>query len=361
MVNVGVDEVHKVCTAILLSRGYHETEVSLIVEILLYAEKMQNSQGIAKLLVKGAGSFESIPPLPTREAKIVFDSAIACKLNGNGSPGMTVMNWAVDIALEKARQVGIGCVGTFNTNTGTGAIGYYAERIASQGFLAFIFSGSSPNVAPHGSREKLFGTNPLGYGIPVANMEAAATPSGDDVCDKRDKEQSKYAPPIVFDMTTSSIPFWGLKAAQLQNQPIPEDVAIDAHGNGTTNPHDVEALLPFASHKGSGLSLLVEYLTGPLVSGSFADRGDCHENFGNLVVAVDPNLFGNGETVLRETAELMERIRKAKPKEGADRVYLPGDRSREKRQLADQVQEIGLSDSLWSALLELKRGTCSSA
>lgn len=48
------------------------------------------------------------------------------------------------IALQ-AKEHGFGMVGTFNTCTSTGSIGYYAKKIADAGFISFCFA-QSPEV-----------------------------------------------------------------------------------------------------------------------------------------------------------------------------------------------------------------------
>lgn len=45
----------------------------------------------------------------------------------------------------KAKEHGFGMVGTFNTSTSTGSIGYYAKTIADAGLIAFCFA-QSPEV-----------------------------------------------------------------------------------------------------------------------------------------------------------------------------------------------------------------------
>jgi LDH2 family malate/lactate/ureidoglycolate dehydrogenase len=69
-----------------------------------------------------------------------------------------------------------------NSPPGTGPAGYYAERIAREGFIGMVFCGSSKMVAPSGSSEPAFGSNPVAIGIPtgsealVLDMATSAMP-----------------------------------------------------------------------------------------------------------------------------------------------------------------------------------------
>ena len=87
----------------------------------------------------------------------------------------------MELAVTKAKDRGFGIVGTYGSDTSTGAIGYWAKRVADAGLLGFVFTSPLKVVAPHGSSEPIFGTNPLSIGIPSADK------------------------PLVFDMATSAM------------------------------------------------------------------------------------------------------------------------------------------------------------
>ena len=55
------------------------------------------------------------------------------QINGNKNHAMVVVGKAVEIVKEKAAKSGFAIAGTFNTNTSSGAIGYYASRLAQAG------------------------------------------------------------------------------------------------------------------------------------------------------------------------------------------------------------------------------------
>src|SRR3989339_1272311 len=113
--------------------------------------------------------------------KIIIETKVSALINGNKNMGMIAMNFAMEKALKKAKKYGFALVGINNTNTSTGAIGFYASEIAKKGYLGMIFAGSPETVCTQGSYEAIFGTNPLAIGVPT---------SGD---------------PIVLDMATAAM------------------------------------------------------------------------------------------------------------------------------------------------------------
>ena len=94
----------------------------------------------------------------------------------------------------------------------------------------------------HGSYEPFLGTNPLAIGIPTAGS------------------------PIVFDMATAAIAWYGIILAQAEGETIPEGVAYDSEGRLTTDPTAAlaGAIKAFGGYKGAALALIVEVLTRPL-------------------------------------------------------------------------------------------------
>lgn len=79
------------------------------------------------------------------------------------------------------------------------------------------------------------------------------------------------------------------------------------------------------SYKGSHLALLVELLAGPLVGAAVADKLEA-QNWGNLVLAIDPGLMGDAAAFKKQAAALLRRVQKARPLPGWGGSTLPGRR-----------------------------------
>jgi LDH2 family malate/lactate/ureidoglycolate dehydrogenase len=320
---VRLDDLKAVTLTVLTNSGYPADEAHIILDVLLYAQLRGNNQGIVKLI--GAGMPRSAN---ARSIQITRETKLSALLDGGWNAGMVALTRAVDIAIGKARDHGIGIVGTNQTNTSTGAIGYYANRAAQAGFIAFVFSGSGEYVAMHGSYEPLFGTNPLAIAIPTTGQ------------------------PIVFDMATSAIARFGIVEAKTAGRSIPEGVAYDANGQPTTDAAAalLGAIRTFGGYKGAALSLMVEVLTGALVS-TTKDANGKKTDWGNLVLVIDPELLVDGDTFEERTSQLIERVKAAKRLPGVDDILIPGERGNRILAQVEQTGMVEIDDALWSSLV----------
>jgi L-2-hydroxycarboxylate dehydrogenase (NAD+) len=322
---VKLQELKDVVFKAIKTYGYSDEEAKIIQEVLLYAQLRDNNQGIVKLIGKG------IPKNPEETASsVVKDTKLSQLIDGGKRFGMVVMGEAMEVAVSKAKEHGFGIVGINNTFSSTGAIGYYAREIAKRGLIGFVFAGSPPTVNPHGSYEPKFGTNPLAVGIP-----------GKDLM-------------YVFDMATSAMAYFGLVQAKTAGKTIPGDIAYDAEGNLTTDPGLAMdgAIRPFdRSYKGYGLSLLVELLTGPLISASFV--GIEEENgWGNMMMVIDPELFGDSEKFQERVSALLKNVKESKRLDGVEEVFIPGEKGDRVQEEYEKAGEIEVENNLYKELLE---------
>lgn len=323
---ISIRELEELTAAAVRSYGYDENEVIVISDVLLYAQLRDNNQGVVKLI--GAG----IPKDPKAgEISIEKETPLSVRINGNRNHAMIVVRKALDIVMEKAARNGFGIAGIFNTNTSSGAIGYFASALAKQGLIGFVFSRSPERVAMHGSYEPVFGTNPLAVGIPA----------------KPD--------PIVLDMSTAAISFYGLVQADTAGIDIPLDVAYDFEGKPTTSPKQAikGAIRSFdRGHKGSGLALIGEILAGPLVGAAFCGIGDSKGNWGHLIYAIDPDILIDRNDFIRDIGRIGEKVKATKKLPGVKEIYLPGERGSSVAKKRLEKDEIELEDNL---LTELRR------
>jgi LDH2 family malate/lactate/ureidoglycolate dehydrogenase len=293
----------------------------------MYAQLRGNNQGLVKLI--GAG----LPKNPKAgKIKIEKKTKLSILLNSNQNSGMVVMKKAMEIALVIAKKYGFAIVGTNNTKTSTGAIGYYANEIAKKGYLGFIFAGSPETVCAYGSYQPIFGTNPLAIGIPTKN-EA-----------------------VVLDMATASMAFYGLIEAKTAGRKIPEGIAYDKDGRLTTNPTAAMdgAIRPFdKSYKSTGLAMIVEILTGPLVSASFVGIGDTVNNWGNLIFIIDPELLISKNQFKTYVSQMINRVKQTKKLPGVKEVFVPGERGNRLTQKRQASREIEVEDNLFNQLKQV--------
>ncbi|MFC1711099.1 Ldh family oxidoreductase [Patescibacteria group bacterium] len=322
---VKIAELKKLARSALIKYGYDAKEVKVILDVLIYAQLRGNNQGLVKLI--GAG----IPKdKKAGKVKILKNTNLSVLIDGGRNFGIVVKDQAVDMVLDKVKKYGFGIVGIKNTFSSTGAIGYFAKKIAKKGYLGFIYPGSPKAVCHHGSYEPMYGTNPIAIGIPTS------------------KE------PVVLDMATSAMAWFGLVEAKTAGKNIPMDVAYDDKGKPTSSPAKAMAgaIRPFdRSYKGAGLSMIVEILCGPLVNAGFVGINE-KEGWGNLIFAIDPELLTVKSTFKKNMDKLVARIKKSKKLPNTKAVYLPGERG---DKLTTKVLKSGLIEIEKNLYEELKK------
>jgi L-2-hydroxycarboxylate dehydrogenase (NAD+) len=324
---ISITELEDLTARAVLSYGYSEEEARVIGAVLLYAQLRGNNQGVVKLIGKG------IPKDPQAgEIAVEMETPISARINGHRNHAMVVVRKATDIVVAKARKTGFGIAGTYNTNTSSGAIGYFASELARQGLIGFLFGRSPERVAMHGAFEPVFGTNPLAVGIP-------AEPE-----------------PIVLDMSTAAISFYGLVEAETAGRDIPDDVAFDAEGRPTTSPREAikGAIRSFdRSHKGSGLALIGEILAGPLVGAAFCGLGDSKGNWGHLVFGIDPGILGDRDEFIRNVGAICRKVKGTRKLPDVAEIYLPGERGAQVARQRLAAGEIEVEENLLAELRQV--------
>lgn len=327
---ISLEELESVTRQAIAGYGYSDAEVEVIAEVLLYAQLRGNSQGVVKLIGPG------IPRNPDEgEVAVVTETGISALVDGGRKHAMVVVKQAVDIALEKAESQGAAIVGVRGIGTSSGALGYYARRIAERGLVGIVVSGAPSKVAPEGSYEAVFGTNPLAIAV-----------KGEDG-------------PVTLDMATAAMALYGVIEARTAGRPLPEGVAFDSDGRTTTDPEAAMegALRTFdRGAKSSGLSFMVQALAGPLVGASFTGIGDVVDNWGgHLIIAFDPDLLGGREAMEAGVTAMAEKVKAAKPLDGIEEVLVPSEGGDRRSRAAVEAGEIEIDDNLFEELHQLAR------
>ena len=325
---VSIDNLRAVTRAAISAQGYDDSDTDIILDVILYAQLRGNNQNIIKLL--GAG----LPADPKAgDITIAKDTKLSALVDGEWNQGMVVLKRATELAIEKAHAHGFGIVGSRRTNSATGAIGYYARMIADSGLIGFVCSGSPELMAMHGSYQPFFGTNPFAIGIPSAGA------------------------PIVLDMATAAIAWYGIHLANAEGALIPDGVAYDRDGNFTTDPAAAlaGAIVAFGGYKGAALAFIVEVLVRPLVGATRKADGS-KLDWGNLVFAIDPELLADDlEDFRAGVSDLIARTKSLKRLPNVDEILAPGERGDQfyARVLAEGAVE--LDEQIWKDLQAVAR------
>ncbi|PWJ20221.1 Ldh family oxidoreductase [Jannaschia seohaensis] len=312
-VRIALAEMERFSRAALAAVGADTATVDAVTRALMHASTLGvDTHGFRLLphyLRALAGGRINRRPSP----RVAGGTGAACVLDADNAHGALATYQAVEIAIDKAREFGIGAV-AIRGSSHFGAAGAYATEIARQGLMGLTFCNSDAFVRLHGGAERFHGTNPI----------AAAAPAED-------------GPPWLLDMATSSIPYNRVLLSQSIGIPLPENVASDTHGMNVTDPAAAEMLAPLGGalfgYKGAGLAGLSEVLSSafsdaplsaelpPMVS----DDMSTPRGLGAFVLVLDPAAFSGAAAFRAVMTRYLKAIRQSAV--AADQqVMAPGDR-----------------------------------
>jgi len=299
------------CSAILRGLGTPEAQSEIVADSLVEADLRGVASHGANLVALYVSRIRAGAMHPKTEIRVVADDGSTLRLDGGLGPGQVAGVHAIDEAIERARRHGTAAV-SVRESTHLGALGYYTLRAAEHGVFAMAFQNGPTIVPPFGSITPLFSTNPFSYAIP-AGEEA----------------------PIVFDIATTAVAGNKLVLARKRGESIPESWAADEHGRPTTDPSQasLQRLQWFGGHKGFGIALLVEVLSGVLTDSSFGRSERSDSEFvgservakGYLFLALDIGRFLPLPEFRERVDELIRDMRRCEPAPGVERIYAPGE------------------------------------
>lgn len=315
------DDLLSLASHLLEHSGVRADDASLIARSLLAADRAGiYSHGLLRLpLYLEAVSAGGIDPIS--RPSVVRRVGGTAVLDGEGAFGQVVMQRAVDLATEAAREHGIAAVAV-QGSTHFGAGRFWTDQLAERGLAAVLTSSTGPVAAPFGGSRPILGTNPLTLSLP-----------------------SSGTGPLVADLATTAGAYGKVVSARNEGTPIPEGWGVDAGARPTTDPSavlDGGALLPFGGHKGSGISVLLEGLATALTSASLATRTvdiwqdrSSRMNTGHLLIALDLAAFGDPAQIRDRVAELQAEVRSSHP---TGTVVAPGDLEHDRAAAGDAVE-----------------------
>jgi L-2-hydroxycarboxylate dehydrogenase (NAD+) len=327
--NITAEQERLIVIGILKKMNVSDDDARIVADVTVDADlKGFSSHGIGRFpqYIKGlkAGTINA-------DGKISIDNETVSMalLNGNHKFGHVVTFTAMEIAIEKAKETGIGVVGVHNSNH-FGVAGYYSDMAIMQDMVGIVVANTEPAVAPIGGKKPIIGTNPIAIGIP---------------------SNSHY---VSVDMATSASARGKLLEAKRKGEKIPENVALDVDGNPTIDPEAAlkGSILPFGAHKGYALSFMIEILAGPLVRAAFGKQVTGTANpekmctKGDLVMALDPSKFSNIETFKEEVDDFISEVK------SSGNVFIPGDM--EVRNINDRKEKgIVIDNQLLEEIIEI--------
>src|SRR5580704_12293659 len=312
---VEIAKIVEFITRALVAAGIPPEDASQVAALMTEADaRGGDAHGVFRL-PQYVKQIQSGAVNPRPNIQVVSSQAGTALVDGDNALGHLVMKRATELAIEKARQCGIGWVGTRRSNH-AGPAQLYPRIIAAQDMIGLYFCVGNTNlVPPWGGTEVLLSTNPVAIAVPASEH-----------------------PSIVLDMATTNTAFGKIRLKAQRNEPMPEGWMIDRQGQPLTDPRRASEgfLVPVGGPKGYGLALMFGLLAGTLNGAAFGrDVVDytvdskTASNTGQAIMAVDVGAFADVQAFRQKIDELWEVMKSSPTLPGVDEVRLPGERSAE--------------------------------
>lgn len=263
---------------------------------------------------------------PSPKIKIIYEKPSTAVVDGDAGLGLVVAPYAMNVAIQKAKQTGSGWVSVSNSNH-FGIAGYHAMLALPHDMIGIAMTNASALVAPTFSVERLLGTNPIAVAIPAYKQ-----------------------PAFVADFATTTASNGKLELLQRMKKEAPLGWVQDEQGCATTNANALKeggALLPLGSdkvhgsHKGYALGSIVDIFSALLSGASFGPwvppfpayvpipEQQPGKGIGHFFGAISIDAFRPAEIFKQQMDVWIERFRTAKTIAGEKQVLIPGDIERE--------------------------------
>ena len=331
---VGVDDLQRFAAAVLEAAGLPRAGAEIVAENLMTANRSGvDSHGVVRLAhyVRRIenGTIKANP-------KVEFEKlrAGAGIVDGDDGFGQVVTSAACDHAMTLARETGCATVAIRNSSH-FGMAGYYALKLAAEGFASMVMTPSDAFLVPFGAKRSFFGTNPVAFGFPTEGI------------------------PVVLDMATVSIPYGKIALAQVEGRSIPPEWGVDADGNPTTDPNSVVGLHPVAGPKGSGIAMVIDIFCtlftgmafGPHITKMYGEL-DKKRGLGHFIAAWDISTFLPLESFTGRLRQMIDELHDLPKADGFDRIFYPGELEGSRRATRD-AEGVPLDTGLIAELTEL--------
>ena len=311
--------------ALLSKAGMPADKAEAVATVLVEGDLMGHTTHGLQLLAPYLADIEKGGMTLTGDPEVLSSRPAARLWDGRRLPGPWLVLRALEQASRMAVEQGTGTV-VIRRSHHIASLASYHRRAAEQGLLLLLAS-SDPNaasVAPFGGLDPVFTPNPISAGFPTGGT------------------------PASVDISTSTTTNGLTGRLHQEGGKLPAPWLIDGHGRPSDDPavlfnEPKGTILPLggldSGHKGYGLSLLVEALTGGLAGHG---RADAREGWGATVFlqVIDPAAFAGRPAFERQVGEVARQCRDSRPVDTKRPVRLPGERG---YQLAAEQARTGVS------------------
>ena len=340
MLSFTAEELTTICLNVFQKLKIPAAEAEVVTKSMVDANRVgHDSHGVIHL-PKYVRELEAELIQPGAPIETLHESASIAVLDGNWGFGPVIATYAVELAIQKAKQTDISSVAVSQCNE-TGRLGGHACLAADAEMIGLLMAndhGGGTCVAPHGGVEGRLATNPIACAVPIEGQD-----------------------PIVLDMSTSVVASGKIRLKQHQDEALPHGWLIDTDGKSTTNADDFygtppAALLPFggtvSAHKGFGLSVIVDILSGALTGAGCSQSEDARVGNGLFVLVINVASFREFPGFSTEIERFVNYLKSAKRAAGIDTIRVPGERGWEEQRKRER-EGIPIDAETWAQIQAL--------
>ena len=314
------EQVVSFCRKAFAGYGFNEEQSAQITDVLLAADLSGiESHGIQRLIryhKEITGGLVDVKAVP----EIVKETPISATIEGNDAMGQLLGVQAMEMAINKAKQVGIGMVAVRNSNH-YGIAGDYTRMAAEAGLIGICMTNTEAIMVPTFGRQAMLGTNPIAFSMPASPV------------------------PFTFDAATTVVPRGKLEVYAKRDGVIRDGWALDENGHPSTDATRVlnniigktgGGILPLggageetSGYKGYGFAMLCEICTAILSGGTTSNyiyKTPGKANICHFFMAVDYGVFGEKEDLEKALSQFLQELRDSNKAEGQERIYTHGEK-----------------------------------
>jgi LDH2 family malate/lactate/ureidoglycolate dehydrogenase len=302
--------------AILASWGLPAGDAGTIADVLTWADLHGiDSHGFSMLpsydTLRRAGTLNM-----AARPSIVQETPVSAVVDAQGGLGHPAALFSIDLAMEKARKVGMAAVAVRNSGH-YGACGFYTKRAVSQGFIAMTTTTTpGVSVAPSGGAEARLGTDPW-------SMAAPGAPDR----------------PFLLDMATTTVASGKVRNKWVEGLPLPSGWINNKDGQPSTDAADFVERGGYhtplggtpegSNYKGTGLAAMARILSAGLAgSPLLLDKVNKKREIAHFFFVLDPNLFRAQDEFEGAVADFCDSLRATRPVNPEKPVMVAGDPER---------------------------------
>ena len=302
--------------------GFSPEEASIIKDVLMMSDMYGiQSHGMQRVVRYHKGIEKGLIDINAKP-EVVFETPVSAVIEGHDAMGQLVGHFAMELAIKKAKESGIGIVSARNSNH-YGIAGYYADLALKEGLIGFSCTNSEAIMVPTFARKAMLGSNPIAFTMPAEPFN------------------------FFFDASTTVVTRGKLEMYNKLGKELPNGWALNKDGKASQNAGEVlgnisdhvgGGIMPLGgnteqlgSHKGYGYGMLCEIFASIFSQGGTSNK--CmtggRSNICHGFMAINPAIFGNPEDVKKHFSTFLQELREAPKAEGAERIYTHGEKEAE--------------------------------